>query len=125
MNPIEIKVGANAVLSAGTVMSRGGQDVVFYPLAAPHNEYKVEVQFRTVLDPAEPRVTSGVVENFFRITFVNFNNALGNGTGDALYVANLNSRKVMMDIVIHLIGQGDRANRVIHYTFFDGGPISG
>src|SRR3954454_4619435 len=118
----KVIVGGKQVLSSGTVLSRVNETLELYPLSAPAESYKIELVFPPAAADAgntDPSFAMEIVGEFLRLTFYNFAQPLGVGNAAALYVANHLGRKVLLDLVCRVIGQGDNANRSTSYTFFD------
>jgi hypothetical protein len=121
----KIQTKGQEVYATGTVVSYGRNPLDFYPLPPPFDMFRVEVQF--IVDPTKPSGSSvSVIDpNHVRVTLNNFESSLGAATSTPAYVANYAARKIWLSLACYILGTGDTATRVIHYTFSDGGPAIG
>jgi hypothetical protein len=77
-------------------------------------------------DGLTPSITWRIGDNsHFMIILTNFFGVIWSSTKSPIYVANYIGRKVFFHFATCTIGEGESATRLFHYTFFDGGPVSG
>ena len=110
------------VIASGTVVARASDSITFYPFDNPTSTYQVHVEF--VINYLLPSIINTYVSEYgIKIVFQNMESSLGVSNSAPLHVANYFGRIVFANIAYYIIGGGPEAARVVHYTFYDGGPV--
>jgi hypothetical protein len=123
---VKISVNGNAIFSTGSIVSIGNQPIEFRPLPSPNDAYRVEIVFKTEVNPPDAAINYEVVDSsHFKITLTNFTANFFIATQVPIYVANFAGRKVLLHVASSTIGRGDAATRLLLYTFLDGGSAVG
>jgi hypothetical protein len=117
-----IVINNQEVLSQGSIVSYGNQAIDFYPLPIPSNNYLVKLVFQQKAGEAATINSNSVPPSTFVITLTNCDAPTIIGNPNPIYVANHLSRRVMMTLALEYVGPAIVGTRVVHYTFFDGGP---
>jgi hypothetical protein len=120
-NPAKIVVGGFDALTSGTVVSYGWQPIDIYPV---ENIYHVRVSFESQPGQAASIFTNQLPGNETQVRLVNFDLPAGAATSAPIYVANWQGRKMYFSVASYLVGQGQTACRLTHFTFYLGEAVS-
>jgi hypothetical protein len=123
INPL-ISIGGQKVVSHGTLVLYGSQEIDFYPLPKPNDSYRVQIIFKLEPDHKSEWTRNIIGQDHIALTFINFDNALGAATAQPIYVANFGAEKLLLNIANIFIGEGETGTRMFSYTFVLGGPAN-
>lgn len=112
-----------SVLASGSLVTYGTKPIRCFPLPPPNHLYTVELTFPTPLPGMLAGSVQVVSQNHVQVVLPMFGASGPNGLSYPLYVANFDGKRILLHIVSELIGTGDTASRLTHYTFVDGGPV--
>ena len=125
MLDVKITVGGSSILASGSLVSTANQTIEFHPFPSPIDTYKISLVFKVDF-AGPPSFNSVIVDNsHYSITAVNAWGPAVSSTKVPIYVANYLGRKILFHFATSTIGEGNTATRLVHYVFFDGGPVSG
>ncbi len=122
LNPT-LYVAGRRVIASGTVVARASDAISIFPFDSPSNTYQIAIEF--YVNPLLPSVINSSVSDYgYRIVFQNMERSQGVSNASPIYVANYLGRLIYASIGFYMIGSGPAASRVVHYTFYDGGPTA-
>ncbi len=115
MENIEVSVGGRDVIAAGTVQTRGDEDIVLLLRGL-----KFVLTFRST-DAKETNVTGNLGDKSLVLNLENFDNSLGISYWGI--VGTVDRRELTLDLFIHSVGEPNK-NRLVSYSFSLGGVAS-
>ena len=120
MSNVELTVGGKAILTSGTVIVQNDEPIRMRPFGAT-GSYFLELRF--VDDPNITKIIYRPEESGWVVELVGFKSDMPTANISPLYVANHLGRRVLLNLVVQVVGRAP-VTRSIHYTLFDGGPVT-
>ena len=117
-----IEVNGQSVLAHGSLVTYGNEPITIYPLPEPNTGYEIKLIFQQIEGQPASINAATITPGHFQIALTNFDVPGGTGTSIPLYVAQIDKRKVLLNLSVYYVGPPQTGTRTVHYTFFQGGP---
>ena len=119
--PVKILAGSYEVFSSGSVIGIAGEPIEFH-LGNQSDPLKFRLMFDDTAEGVPLEIKTELIEpKLLKLTFVNFENALGSGPKGPISIGTLLDRRLLVSFRVYHLSE---AGKLLQYTWYLGEAVA-